>query len=189
MDIFSKIIVTLAVSNRIDKEKTQSDESLKFLELMRKILGKYSTKDIEDGVMSYIESEDSKYDFGRLPQIGTLVTHIHYASRQNREQIELNANIEFSKIMENVRRGIYRSDCPIVCSAVRAIGGWESFRMMLETDESWKRKAFVAAYLSSHERDRLITQSSANDPPLENDKKTLQMLKDRINAKKLTVNS
>lgn len=123
MDVFKKVLAMLTTANRVDSEKITTIDSLKFLDLMKQILSDYSNKDIEDGVMSYIKSEDSKYDFGRLPQIGTLVTYIHYASRKNREQIELNANIEFSKIMENVRRGIYRSDCSIVCSAVRAIGG------------------------------------------------------------------
>lgn len=164
------------------------DISHRQMDIFYKAFLDISDEELASGCWSFIKSDETGYFNMRMPPPGIILKHVRYVSEKQKTQIELRAAEHWHKIVYDYSE-FCRNPDPIALKALKLMGGKDRLRMMLESEEAWERKRFVEYYTSYQEKQDILELQASNDPPLENDKKTLQMLKERINAKKLTTNT
>lgn len=139
--MLKNLIFLLSTNNKVEK----IGEPL--LRLWLDTFRDYDVKLIEKAVKAYIKSDESKYDQGRMPQIGLIFTHMRTIAFGSPEELAIDAASAWEYIMSLVRRGKFYIEDENLNKALNLIGGKTRLRMMTDSDEPFLRKEFIEKFI------------------------------------------
>lgn len=154
--VIKQMMIFISTNNQLTK--VIEPELIKLWVIM---LGKYSDSLIKDAVYKYLKSDESKYDKGKMPQIGAIISRIEEIYTGSKEAIEDLAQQQWSLYQEKYyRRDNDLTEASEILDITRFViksmgGGYSIFNMATEQNLIFSRKEFIAKFLDRYRAEKL----------------------------------
>ncbi len=169
-----QLMIFISTNNQLSKEI--EPELVKMWVLM---LDKYPEKLIQAAVYDYLKSDESKYDKGKMPQVGAIIGRIEKIYIGNMADIELLAQKQWELSRDWYDVESYNSynyqwkDCikreipdglmEMTKAVIESMGGvFKIFKTSTEENLIFWRKDFIAKFLDRYRAEKLAEIESGN---------------------------